>query len=670
MHARLEGGALNASGELTLSAPYRYSTQVHLSGMDLARLDRLSPDLRLPVSVAGSLDLEARPEGTLRPTVLNVSGSARARDLNVDGVPIDSLRLDWVRNPSEWLVSDLRARLFDGEITGSVTLPVAVTAQGAADLQLQHVDAQAFGKAFPAVPVRLEGRVSGSISGRLAAAAPGRPRALSAKIELKAPQLRVQGIATERVTGSIDYQPPGAASYRLEGESLGGRFKLEGKLPPRLTAPAEKPGAPPANPPDGRLQVEGVRLGRLWRVYHLQDTLGPLQGAFALDLPFRHVGADRHPEGEGRFQIANLRWDSEDIAPNLQGDVRLTREGLEVRDLTGSLTQGIARLSFLAPLEQNRGGWFTLSLLQVEASRLLLPWPSLAGRVQGPVDVALRGRLGTEWNGGGTVVFGPGRLAGIDVTEWNLPVQFAFAPRQGRGDLTVSDSYATVAHGRVLGRADVTFSDGARVDGHLRFFDVDLHTLLASAGDVGSIASGRLSGRLDLGGTNVHSVNDLTGTLTANLRQSQAMQLPVLRQITPYLRLGMSSETFHTGDIEARLDRGVVRLQRFNLQGGLFQLVIQGTVNLDGRLNLDVYGRTGNVTLLPPALRLLGLRIPLIGPIPLSVIREASLLLARSSIHLRVTGSIRNPVVQVQPLALLTEEAVRYFLLRVIIPAP
>jgi hypothetical protein len=343
---------------------------------------------------------------------------------------------------------------------------------------------------------------------------------------------------------------------------------------------------------------------------------------------------------------------------------------LEVRDLTGSLGQGIARLSFLAPLGQRHGGSFTLSLLQVEASRLLLPWPSLACRVQGPVNVALRGRLGMEWNAGGTVNFGPGRIAGIEVTEWTLPVQFAFSPQQGRGELTVNDSYATVAHGRVLGRAEATFGDGARIDSHLRFFDVDLRALLASAGDVGSIGSGRLSGQLDFGGANVRSVDDLTGTLTANLRQSQAMQLPVLRQITPYLRLGMSSDTSQSGDIEARLDRGVVRLQRFNLEGGLFQLVIEGTLNLDGRLNLDAYARTGNVTLLPPALRLLGLRIPIAGPIPLAVIREASLLLARSSVHLRVTGSVRNPVVQVQPLALLTEEAVRYFLLRAIVPAP
>jgi hypothetical protein len=132
----------------------------------------------------------------------------------------------------------------------------------------------------------------------------------------------------------------------------------------------------------------------------------------------------------------------------------------------------------------------------------------------------------------------------------------------------------------------------------------------------------------------------------------------------------MSSETFQSGQLEARLARGVVRIQRLNLEGGLVQMVIEGTVTLGGRLNLDVNARTGNITLLPPALRLLGLRIPVAGPIPLSVLTEASFVLARSVIHLRVTGSVRNPVVQVEPIALLTEEAVRYFLLRALVSTP
>jgi hypothetical protein len=634
--------------------------------LDLTELKGKFPAPRpaLPTgSFSGTARLEVRPAGNLR------------ADLEVEDLPLDRILrlLPGTTSGAAGMVS--------GKVSGHVLadrLRELAAWDGKADLRLQAVDAQALGKAVPAVPVRLEGQVSGTIHGLLTPAAPTKPPALSAQIELTAPQLKVQGIPTQKVSGSIDFQPGGTPKYRLEGESLGGRFKLEGKLPPRSATPPEPP--PPVRPaafrqapptgPDGHLQVEGVRLSRLWEVYHLQDLLGPLHGVISLDLPFRHVGPDRLPVGEGKFRLADLRWAGEDLSVLIQGDVRLRAEGLEFRDVTGSLGRGILRANFLAPLGERALGWFNVSLSGVDAGHLLLPWPALGRNIQGPVDASLRGRLGAEWTGGGTVVLGRGRVFGIEVNEWRLPVQFAVSVRQGTGEVSVRDSSAAIATGRAVGQAEFSFGAGARADGHLRFYDVDLRALASSAGDVSSFASGRLSGGFDFGGTEVSSADDLSGTLTATLSQSQALQLPVLRQLTPYLRLGMSSSTFQTGRLEARLGRGAFRIQHFSLDGGLLQMLIEGSVTLEGRLDLDVHARTGNATLVPAGLRLLGVRLPIAGPIPASVITEASFLLAQTVVHLRVTGTIRSPVVQVEPLSLLTQEAVRYFLSRAILPNP
>jgi uncharacterized protein involved in outer membrane biogenesis len=676
-HGRLEGGPVQTSGELSLAAPYKYTAKVGLQDVDLAGLNRLAPDFRPPVALAGKLRFDADLHGELRPATLSASGSARASDLEVEGLKIDSLALDWVKNLKDWSLRSIRVRLYGGEVTGSAVVPVAPSAEGKADLRLKDVDAQAFSKAVQTVPVKLEGQVSGTVSGKLTPEKAGRPRSLSADIELSAPRLRVQGIPTQRVTGGVEYRPGGAAEYHLQGESLGGRFKLQGKLPPRNAASPEPGPVRPAShqpdpsppPPDGRLQVEGVRLQQLWDVYRLGDILGPLRGTVSLDLPFRHVGPSREPVGQGLFRLIDLRWKDEVLSSSIQGELRLGPQGLEFRELSGSLGGGLMRASFRVPLKGRDFGWFNVSATGVEVSRLLLPWPALQDRVQGPVDIALRGRLGAEWNGGGTAVLNRGRLFGIEVTDLRLPVQFAFAPRQARGEMTVSDVSGNVAQGRLVGRGQFTFADGARASGQLRFSDVNLRTLLGSAGEVGSIASGRLTGRFDFSGADMHSVNDLTGTLTATLNETQALQFPVLRQIAPFLRVGASATTFQNGQLEARLNRGTLNVQHFSLESTLVQIMIEGTVSLEGRLNLDVTARTGNLAALPVGLRLLGLRIPIAGPIPLSLITEASLLLARSTVHLSVTGSVRNPVVTVEPLRLLTEQAVRYFILRAIVPS-
>src|SRR5439155_2459486 len=106
------------------------------------------------------------------------------------------------------------------------------------------------------------------------------------------------------------------------------------------------------------------------------------------------------------------------------------------------------------------------------------PWPDLAKRVEGPVDMRLRGTLGREWNGGGDIVLNRGTVFGVEVTEWRLPVSFSFSPRSGRGQVEVQETSAQVGHGRVQGKASIAWGDSARVDGQVRFFGVDLGTLL------------------------------------------------------------------------------------------------------------------------------------------------------------------------------------------------
>ena len=53
------------------------------------------------------------------------------------------------------------------------------------------------------------------------------------------------------------------------------------------------------------------------------------------------------------------------------------------------------------------------------------------------------------------------------------------------------------------------------------------------------------------------------------------------------------------------------------------------------------------------------------GAIPRLLLYEATALVANQVVHLHVTGTVRSPVVRLEPILLLTEEAVRFFLGRV-----
>jgi hypothetical protein len=209
-----------------------------------------------------------------------------------------------------------------------------------------------------------------------------------------------------------------------------------------------------------------------------------------------------------------------------------------------------------------------------------------------------------------------------------------------------------------------------RVEGTARFFDASLRSLAGIVGDVSSYAQGRVSGRVDFAGADMRSINDLTAQAQATLSEAQAMQMPILNLLAPYLAPGRGGTTFRSGEFRARLSNGVWRIQELSLESSLIHLILQGTFTVQGRLDLEVVAQTSTLGGLNPALaRLLLVRLPPVGPVPVTLILEATDLLSNRLIRLRLTGTTKAPHIQVEPLRLLSEEAVRFFLLRTIVPA-
>jgi hypothetical protein len=284
------------------------------------------------------------------------------------------------------------------------------------------------------------------------------------------------------------------------------------------------------------------------------------------------------------------------------------------------------------------------------------------------MDGRLRGTLGRVWSGGGNIVLTRGRVFGLEVAELRMPVRFEVAPARGRAEVGIEDIAATVGRGRINGRATLGFGIGTHMDGNLRFSGVDLQALRLTQSS--QLVGGQVSGRITFSGNDVRSLDDVTATVEASLSQTQALQLPVLSQIAPFLGPGRSSTTFQSGDLRGRLAGGVFRVQRLSLSGNTTSVFAEGTVTTSGRLNLSMTATTRLLGAGTGLLQAMGLRLPLIGPVPLALLVEATGYLSSASIHLVVTGTMRSPSVRVEPLSLLTDEAARFFLLPVGGPQP
>jgi hypothetical protein len=573
-------------------------------------------------------------------------------------------------------LTDVKARLYGGDVTGGADVPLSAKQEGKVNLKLADVDVGGLVKDVPAVPLRLEGKVSGTVKGTLPAAAAGE-RSFDAEMDLTAPKLRVQNLPTEKLTGTVSYHK-GVGEYHLKGGLLGGTFELDGRIPPRpagSVAPPSKPEpqrrqAQPAAPPDSRLRIRGAQLGRLGEALGSRGALDQLRGRIDLEVDFRLEPSDYYPVGTGSVTITRPRWGDQEITDSLRGDIVLSDGEARVRNLNAAIGGGTLRGQIVLRLRDLDRSHFNFAVDGADAAKLLPPWPSLAANVSGSVDARLRGTLGRHWSGGGDVVMTRGKVYGVEVSEWRVPLRFDAVPARDRYEVTVEDMSAQVAHGRVSGRGTFGFGSNARVDGNLRFYGVDLRALLRPLTESTAVGGGTASGRVEFSGSNVRSLDDVTADVDASFAQAQAFQMPIVSALLPFLSPGGSSTTFQSGALRGRLSGGIFRVQRLSLSGNVINLFAQGNITTAGRLNLDVTATTRVIGAGGGALRLLGLRLPAFGPMPLSLLVETTSYFASSSIRLVVGGTIRTPAVRVEPLSLLTEEAARFFLLRGGAPLP
>ncbi len=677
LKATLDKATLSGDASLTLASPWSYTGALSVKGLDLTAAQRLAPDFRPPFDVGGAADATADLRGALSPLSVSASGTASGADLALNRLKVDSLSLKWGMDGDRVKLTDVKAKLYQGEVSGSADVPTRAATAGAVDFQLDAVDVEALAKSLPSMPLRLQGRASGSIQATIPAAGPDGQRQATGKIDLSAKALTVQNIPTDNLHADVAYKA-GVAEYHIKGDSLGGHFTLDGKVPFTGAQKPPTPGGGDGAPPDkdqpkggGRFRFEGIQLARLSQALGLGPAIGQLRGRAEIDLPFQ-VGPDDALTGAGTLIVYNLRFGDALLMDSLRADLVLINQTVQVRNLSAAVGQGNFRGVMVYNLHDPNRSYFNLHLEQVDASALLASFPDLAAQVQGPVDLRLRGNLGRRWHGSGEVDLTRGRLFGAVVDELHLPATFEFSPARQSGRITIRDANAQLAGGRATGQAEFAWSGGEapRLVGEARFNNAEVRSLVKPGGSLGSYLVGRLTGRVDFGADSLRSLDDLDATVDATLADSQALEIPVLSALAPYLAPGQSATTFQKGDLRGRLSRGIFRLQRLTLSSSIVQMAVVGTVNTAGRLDLDVTGGIGTLGVNPAFLQAIGLRIPAVGPIPVSLLLEASALLSNRVIHLRVTGTVRNPNVQIAPVRILAEEAVRFFVLQSGAPVP
>jgi hypothetical protein len=647
LQARVDGQLIAPMASVQIADDHSLLVQLGLGDRDLGALRKIAADRKIAIPpVTGSLNAKAVVKATTDPSRYAISGDIETKSLTLDKAALEDVRVHWELEGNQ---VNLNAALYDGKLAGSATLPKNAKASGKVDLRVQDLNIRRLARDLR-MPVAVDGHVAGTLKATLTPEGKDKKARTEIEVDFKSPMLRVQNLPAEQLQGKLEYQA-GRITYNLTGKSLGGTFDLQGEVPDE-EAPAKlkaKQGQ------GGRLRVNDVRVGRLLKGLGVPDATD-MRGLVNLDLPFTHDTPDRFPKGAGKLRLSDVQFGNNVLATNIQGEVIVGDQQIRVRNLEGDLAQGTLSGQIVFFIREPDRSAFTLNLDGVESGRLLSAW--LDKKVEGPVQARIRGKLGSVSSGNADIVMTRGKISGLEIADWRLPVSWSFSPLQGRASAEIAETSLQLARGRANGKLTVAWDNGARVDGVLRLDRVELGELVRQAG---SIAAGRTTAKLEIKGSGVRSVNDLSGTLIASFEQAQALQVPVLQQIAPFVGLGPST-TFQKGNLVARLDRGTARIQQLALQGNNTQVFLDGTVTMRQELNLHVVAKTTDVGW--PTLRLgpIGLRLPVAGPVPLVVAQEVSNLISNQVVYLDVTGTPSSPVIRPRTLQILSSEAVRFFL--------
>jgi hypothetical protein len=647
------GGSFSGDARAQLFPRGDLAAGLRLDRISVARVLSLVPQAADGTDgvLTGSLAFRAPVARLQDRATWQADGRVAVPHARVAGLAFDEARADVRLASGELSVANGQALLEQTPVDVSGGLRVTAPYAYHGKLSLSQTDLAALQRLNPKLrpPVSLAGRLNASakVHGTL------NPLTVQTTGTASATDVKIDRVAVQRLRlrwGTKASYRDQQLDYTLQGESLGGTFSLNGTLPSALRRP-------PAPARQSRLTIEGAQLTRLWEAMGASRVLDPLRGRIDMDLPFDYDPAAGGLTGDGEVTLRGLRWGETVLATALRSPVQLRPEELRLADLSGTVGQGLLRGRLALKLRDLSRSGFNIALDQAESSRLFAPWPGLGARVEGPVTVRLRGRFGQVWSGTGEVALARGRLVGVDVAQWWLPLTWRVAPSAGRGAVTIPDSALQFARGRATARADVQWGDGARLDGHIDVVGLDLGTLSRQLSGSGQSGSGQLNGTLSFSGTDVCSLDDVSATLNGRLVRTQAFQFPVFNQIAPYvLRGGSRATTAQTGRVRARLDRGLIRIQELSLQERKFPVYVSGTATLAGRIDLDVTVRG--------ARRLGAAGLPALpaGPLPLGLLTLTSNALAKQLVHIRATGTVRNPVVQVEPPPILSEGAVRLFL--------
>ncbi|WP_435016791.1 AsmA-like C-terminal region-containing protein [Tundrisphaera sp. TA3] len=651
--ASLAGHPLQASGQLSVAAPYQYSGRIDVKEWELAQILAFVPTVPKPAPVAGVIDAQGEAGGSLSPFAIQTRGSARVLRARTEDSPLGNLVLQWTTDRDVIAITGLEAQTFGGRITAEARIPTRPGTNLDASASFKGIDTARLASAFLGDELKL----TGIAEGRVKLAMPMDASSIEANVQVNAPDLTVQGVPAESAQITVKGHQD-RIDFAVTADSLGGKIRFNGSAPIGVERSKAVVNA--------ELQAAGFQMLGLWRGLGLTGEITRIDGLAALVLNLRATVKPFACWARGAFELRDVHLESPRVPiGGLRGNITQTPTAWQLDDLAGDVfggtASGRARGEFRP--KQPPTAEFDVKVDHASIGRMLLAAPSMMHLVEGTGSVRVNGRLDGMLQATTAVTVPNAKVSNLPLTNLRFPGEVSWNPATGNGSFTCRQWTSKIAGGTLRGSVMLRLGNDRSFQTETQATDFDIELLSRLESDSNKAASGKLTGKVVVTGHDLSQPATYRGRVDLNLADASLVEVPVFREIIRLASVGgAGGGLFDVGEMHGAIMNQTLNISEFMLEGKVIQVHGTGTVTFAGNLNLEVLVNTNR--LIPESgQNLIGI-IPglgeAIGRGQDAVLKVASFLSNRL-LKFRVTGTVKNPSVALDAGVAVGDSAVGFF---------
>ncbi|TWU27091.1 AsmA family protein [Novipirellula galeiformis] len=575
----------------------------------------------------------------------------------------------------QWLLSNVDARLFGGEITGDASLALDKRERSKLNLKWRGLTPTVNAQLFSLADVVISASSSGEIAWTIPAGDWSRLDDQSGKLDVRLESIKV-GEATVGELHLAIAKNADELQLKADGNLFGGEVTVVTRSDVISGMTWRDLWQRPAQID---LSLDALRLDRLIASVPRQVLVSPryrqLRGQVSADIEWTgtpHAKASDSPwESEMTVQLEHLSMGSVLLTRRLDASVRTQGSSVTIDNVSGNYARGRVTARGQWNLVEN-DGHLDVQVDSVDATDSIhLVSESVAKRVQGKLSGQFHLTGGRSIRARGAVQASDAFVAGVPVGNANCGLLASYSLRSGQWDASFSSIKGNVARGQLMGQAKIKSSYRPKrfdLASRWSFERVNFAKLISDAGGGNSsYAIGQVRGSLTLAGEGIASHSDLRGQFKTELAGSQAAAIPGLSEAQRFLgAIPLAGIRVESGRLEGTIAGGRARIDEFVLSSPQLKMWAEGFVQLDSnRMDIEAVISTGNFeTSQLTALYLQAASFTALSPVSLLI--RINQLLSNRTIYVDVGGTLADPKLKLRPLATLRDEVARYLIAEVL----